>query len=179
MRQFNPSLLVAMPGLDGYFKHSIILLCDYTQKSASGFVINIPTPFLIKDVLKSDIDCKIESPLLLGGPVQSDFFWSLHSNDFCDENTALITPKLSLSPLQVVVDAILKNQGPKEYHFGCGYAGWGENQLDDEIKQGAWWLTDIDYNIAFEIQHQQRWLRLMQSLGIDPDVSYIDQDFNA
>ena len=179
MSQFNPSLLVAMPGLDGYFKHSIILLCDYTQESASGFVINAPTPFFIQDILKSNVDFQIEAPLLLGGPVQSDFFWSLHSNDFCDENTTLLTPQLSLSPFQIVIDAIIRNQGPKDYHFGCGYSGWGENQLDDEIRQGAWWLTDIDYDLIFKGKHQQRWHHLIQALGIDPDISYMDQDFNA
>ncbi len=49
---FKPQILVAMPSLkDGYFDKSVILLCEYNESGAMGFVINSPSTTTVDDLL--------------------------------------------------------------------------------------------------------------------------------
>ncbi|NIP72550.1 MAG: YqgE/AlgH family protein, partial [Gammaproteobacteria bacterium] len=75
-----------MPSLrDGYFDHSVILLCDYTTDGAMGFVINSPSSTTVDDLLAElGLQCNGEQKkqILIGGPVQPELCWVVHTADF-------------------------------------------------------------------------------------------------
>ncbi len=169
--ELTPGLLVAMPSLkDPYFEKTVILLCNYTQESAFGLVINNPSSIQIKDILSEQFEAKEEltNPLLLGGPVQPESLWAIHSSDFTGNTTSKVTATIHISSIQEVLSALVQGEGPHYYHLGCGYAGWGEEQLDREIQEGAWWLTELDVNLVLEMPYSERWENILQQIGIDP-----------
>jgi len=169
-----PGLLVAMPNLqDPYFQKSVILLCEYHAESAFGVIINRPSSVTIKDIFVEDIPIlgKQTTQVLVGGPVQPEFLWTIHSADYKGENTTTISSKLSLSPVQDLIGAMAEDKGPQQFHFGCGYAGWGPGQLDRELREGAWWLTPLSDDLVLDMPYDSRWEAAMKTIGIDPQLT--------
>lgn len=174
---FEAHILVAMPSLqDGYFDRSVILLCEYNAEGAMGFVINSPSTTTVDDLL-GELGLNPEPPqlhrILVGGPVQCELCWVVHTPDFDGESTTAIGDGLALSAAQEVLTAIAEGQVPETYLLGVGYAGWGPGQLDREIEQGAWWLADISPSEVLAVPCEERWQHIMDKLGLNtPYASY-------
>ncbi|MBF0278508.1 MAG: YqgE/AlgH family protein [SAR324 cluster bacterium] len=172
-----PGLLVAMPVLkDSYFEKTVILLCNYTEESAFGLVINTPSTIRIKDIIASDLEFKNEltDPLLLGGPVQKESLWAIHSDDFSCESTSNVSSSISISAIHEVLGALARGEGPEKYLLGCGYAGWAPGQLDREIEEGSWWLTSLDTEYVLDMPYSDRWDAALKKIGIDPLSSFFN-----
>ena len=165
-----PGILVAMPALkDTFFNKSVILLCSYDEEGAFGLVMNNPTPTFVKEILSKEMQENIapDIPLLLGGPVQPESFWAVHSPDFSIKETTILSPKINLSYAQDVLDSLSNGNEVQSYHFGCGYAGWGAGQLDREIQEESWWLGPLNESILIDIEYENRWEKTMMNLGFD------------
>lgn len=168
----TPGLLVSLPSLDDpYFGRSVILLCEYDRETAFGLMINRPSMVKIKDLFEEELEHGSDVPLLVGGPVQPDFFWAIHSSDFSGENTTKLNEQVSLSSLAEVLEAIQDGQGPRFFHFGCGYSGWSPGQLDEELKEGAWWLAPMDNDLVLDSPYVSRWDEVLRNLGFHPDLT--------
>lgn len=169
----TPSLLVSMPSLqDPYFEKTVILLCEFTKESAFGVIINRPSPIRVRDLTVKDsrLEPQGESPILIGGPVQPDFFWAIHSHDFSTGSTTHVDLAIYFSSMQEVLDGIVQGKGPEKFHLGRGYSGWGPGQLDKEIKEGAWWLAPTDEELVLSLPYHLRWEVVLKSIGIDPQT---------
>jgi putative transcriptional regulator len=105
--------------------------------------------------------------LLLGGPVQPESFWAVHSSDFSVEETTILSPKINLSSAQDILYSLANGQDVRSYHFGSGYAGWGAGQLDREIQEESWWLGPLDELLLLDLDYEIRWERTMDNLGFD------------
>ena len=166
-----PGLLVSMPNLnDPYFSKTVILLCEYTDETAFGVVINNPSHIQVRDLLAGD-DALLETtdlPFLVGGPVQPEFMWGVHSNDFDGESTTHVTSDIYMSSIQEILLSLSIGSGPAIYHLGFGYSGWGPGQLDREIREGAWWVSPIDSDLVLNMPFQDRYDQVLANLGIDP-----------
>ncbi len=171
-----PGILVAMPALkDTYFNKSVILLCRYDEEGAFGLVMNHPTATLVKEIpfVKGILSEEMQRndaadiPLLLGGPVQPESFWAVHSSDFSVEETTILSPKINLSSAEDVLYSLANGQDVQSYHFGSGYAGWGAGQLDREIQEESWWLGPLDELLLLDLDYKLRWERTMDNLGFD------------
>lgn len=170
----TPVLLVSMPNLnDPFFGKTLILLCDYTQESAYGMVINRPSNLTLRDILvepghfKGDLD----HPILVGGPVQPELLWAIHSRDYQGDSTTVLQGDLAMSSVQDVLQSISEGNGPKHFHLGSGYAGWGAGQLDQEITEGSWWVADVDDALVLTMDYEARWNTVLQNIGIDPNTT--------
>ena len=165
-----PGILVAMPALkDTYFNKSVILLCTYDDEGAFGLVMNHPTTTLVKEILSDEMKENVAAdiPLLLGGPVQPESFWAVHSSDFSVEETTILSPKINLSSAHDILYSLANGQDVRSYHFGSGYAGWGAGQLDREIQEESWWLGPLDELLLLDLDYDIRWERTMDNLGFD------------
>ena len=121
---FAPHILVAMPSLqDGYFDKSVILLCEYNANGAMGFVINSPSSTSVDDLL-GELGLNTDPPqsqqILIGGPVQSELCWVVHSPDFHGKSTTLMGDALALSAAQEVLTSIAEGSIPATYLLGVG-----------------------------------------------------------
>ena len=57
--------------------------------------------------------------------------------------------------------------GPHQALFALGYAGWGEGQIEEEIRANAWVHCDADAEILFAQKPEQKWAAALAKLGID------------
>ena len=61
---------------------------------------------------------------------------------------------------------IEQNNGPNDFIFTLGYAGWDKKQLDNEIKNGDWLIHDTS-KIIFDKNPKTLWTKLIKSVGFD------------
>src|ERR1700739_1531693 len=90
---FSGQLLIAMPGIgDPRFERALILICAHDQEHAMGLALNRPIEGLtVPDLLdKLDIKATIALPpdlVLMGGPVERERGFVLHTADYQGEHT--------------------------------------------------------------------------------------------
>ena len=173
MDRKKASLLISMPPLEEtIFHQSVILLVEQDEEGALGFIFNKDTGASLHATLRllelESLD-NHELPLLLGGPVQNDFFWFVHAPTFEAENSFLINESLTLSPASQVLGIKKGELRPVLYAAGIGYSGWGPGQLEEELEEGAWWQTDFDSALLLETPIELRWSTAFEALGAHTD----------
>jgi putative transcriptional regulator len=171
-------LLLAMPGMtDPRFERAVIFMCAHDDKGAMGLVINHKMPDLKFDQLitqlgvTSDIEVALPPksvPVMSGGPVENARGFLLHSSDFRQSDTIRIDDSFSVTGTVEALKKVASGHGPEQLLFILGYAGWGPEQLEQEILQNAWLVVDPDPGIIFHDNPDQKWTMAIGKLGIDP-----------
>jgi putative AlgH/UPF0301 family transcriptional regulator len=76
--------LLTMPGLTtDYFGNSITYICEHNDDGAMGLIVNRPMDLSVADVLAQigiTVSAELDTPVLEGGPVQTDRGFILHSD---------------------------------------------------------------------------------------------------
>lgn len=137
-------VLVSGPFLhDVYFSKSVILLTEHNEKGTMGFVLNKPIDVKISDLIKDfpDFPAKIS----IGGPVGRDRLQVLHKLGSLIPNSVHVFDDIFWGgDFDVLKSLISKNQIlPDEILFFLGYSGWAVDQLETEIKEDSWLVTEL------------------------------------
>jgi putative transcriptional regulator len=163
--------LIAMPGLtDPRFSQSVTYVCEHNEGGAMGIMINQPAKLSYKELfeqLQLNDDYNDESPLLLGGPVQKERGFVLHSSEKQWTSTLSVSDDIALTGSKDILDDIANHQGPKNVLIALGYAGWDAGQLEEEIVQNSWLTVPAEKHIIFDTPLDKRWTSAAKQLGID------------
>lgn len=171
---YSGHLLVAMPRMDDpNFSHSVTYLCEHSDEGALGIVVNRPMELKLGDMLDQFELAAEDQPtsdtnVYLGGPVQPERGFVLHSIGPDYEATLHVAEDMHLTSSRDILDAIADGSGPGDYLVALGYAGWGAGQLDTEILDNAWLVVPANRAILFETPPEQRWEAAVKAIGIDP-----------
>lgn len=166
-------LLIAMPSMsDPNFVRSVTLLCQHTNEGAIGITINRKSEFNLGEIMEQlKISCEINSVcdaiVLEGGPVNADRGFVLHTPKEGFESSLEITPGIMVTTSRDVLAAIARGEGPDQYLVALGYAGWGDGQLESEMRENAWLSVPADRAIVFDLPLNDRWEQAVSALGID------------
>ena len=169
---FRPALLLSMPQLqDPNFARTVVLLCDYTPDGAFGLVVNRPTDLPATTMVRLDppIDGGNDLRLWIGGPVEPQRGWML-LGDEPQMEFKTIREGLYLSTSPTLLRQVLEARPAPRARVLAGYAGWGPGQLDEELAQSAWLMSDIDLDLIFDIQPAAMWETAIRRLGADPST---------
>ena len=82
----------------------------------------------------------------------------------------LLTTSLNFSSNKQVIENILKGKFPDKFIVSFGYTGWGPNQLENEIAQNAWEITDAHQEILFDTPNNLKINKLTEVSGFDPRI---------
>lgn len=172
---FSGQFLIAMPGIsDPRFERALILICAHDAEHAMGVAVNNPVEGLtVPDLLERlEVKSTIELPpdlVLLGGPVERDRGFVLHTTDYRGEPTLEVSPGVALTATREVLEAMASHNGaPSRSLLALGYAGWGAGQLEDELKANVWLTCEADDELIFGQDHESKWRRALAKLGVDP-----------
>jgi len=166
-------LLIAMPQMqDPRFERTVIYLCAHTEDGAMGLVINklldeVTFPDLLEQL---NIDTGIDEDMIrvhFGGPVEAGRGFVLHSVDYMQESTLVVTDQFGMTATIDILKAIAEGDGPRRSLLALGYAGWGPGQLEDEIQRNGWLCVQADEALIFGPSLNDRWQQAMAKLGID------------
>ena len=166
-------MLIAMPAMaDPNFSRSVTLLCQHNEEGAIGITINRQSGFTLGELLlQLNITCEnqeIASMMVLeGGPVSPDRGFVLHTPVEGFDSSIRINDDIMVTTSRDVLSAIATGEGPQQFLVALGYAGWGDGQLESEMRQNAWLSVSADKGILFESALQNRWENAVGKLGIN------------
>ena len=154
-------LLLSAPSLrDGTFDKSVVLLAEHTPKEgAFGLILNRPTGKTVGDLISDPDFLELwHLPVFLGGPVSRDqltfsAFWQKDSKFGFATRIAMDEAKTYLEQPNTLVKAF------------AGYAGWSEGQLEDEVAQDAWTITEPEDSLLKLPHNTGLWKTIMSEIS--------------
>jgi len=181
----NGQLLLAMPGMtDPRFDRSVIYICSHSEDGAMGLVINNSAADIGFSGLLDQLDVSYDPEYLsggsaasgdagekiivhAGGPVETGRGFILHTTDYVQESTMVISETVALTATIDILAAIARGSGPQGFIVALGYTGWGRGQLENEINRNSWLNIEADEELLFRTDLDLKWSRAMTKLGID------------
>ncbi|MFO0680901.1 MAG: YqgE/AlgH family protein [Sandaracinus sp.] len=174
--EIAPGFLVAAPSLrDPSFVRTVVLVVEHGESGSLGFVVNRPSPVRFTEVataLGIDLARTTRVPVFVGGPVAPQSGWVLFdprdvAQDHLDD-AIVISESLAVSASRRLLSSIASSGRSARQALALGYAGWSTGQLDEEFRQGVWLPAPVDPRVVFETEPEERWERVLRSLGIEP-----------
>ena len=165
--------LIAMPGLrDPNFARTVTYICEHTEKGAMGIVVNRPLELSLADVLEHmniasaapDIGTQ---PVYLGGPVDNERGFVLHTRTAPWSSTLKVTNGIYITTSRDILEAMARGEGPERTLVALGYAGWASGQLENEMQDNAWLSGPSDIAVLFDLPAEERWAAAARLLGVD------------
>ena len=137
---------------DPNFVDSVVLLIQHDQQGTVGLMINRRTRAPISRVLQGvDAGKEGSDPVYLGGPVQLDAVFGLtRSRKKLDGAALVLNEVYLLSSKAVLQETFASSSGPADFRLYVGYCGWAGGQLENEVKQGGWWIFNADAGLVFD-----------------------------
>ena len=165
--------LIATPAIkDPLFAASLVYICEHSKDGSMGLVVNHQTNQTLEDIfLQLDIKCVNETvnkqPVFIGGPVQLDQGFVLHTTSDIWQKTFEVSPGIYLTSSMDVLQAIADNKGPEDYLVILGYSGWESGQLESELQQNSWLTSASGTKLLFHKNSDAKWQMAFDTLGFD------------
>jgi putative transcriptional regulator len=159
-------ILVAEPFLsDVYFKRSIVLLTEHNDEGSVGFVLNKPVNLNLTEIINEfpPFDGKVS----IGGPVSTSSVHYIHTlGDLIPESVHVCGNVYWGGSFETIKNLIEKGSITKEQiRFFLGYSGWMPKQLEDELNQNSWLVTDINPCKVMTHKMSEIWKDVLSDLG--------------
>lgn len=168
-------LLLALPGIgDPRFERAVIAMCAHDDAGALGIAIGrVAEGIGFHELLRQfDIDPGVapDRPILLGGPVEPQRGFVLHTRDWGGQDSIQAADRWTLSGTLDVLRAIAEGKGPSRWIAALGYAGWGPGQLEEELTRHGWFVTPGSDDLIFDVAPDHRWEQAYADAGIDSSL---------
>lgn len=160
------SILISEPFLgDDNFERTVILICEHNEEGTLGFVLNKPTAITFDSVIP-EIE-NFSELLYIGGPVQQDSLHFLYRNREYVEGSVKISDNLywggNYEQLLILINK--KEIIPDDFRFFLGYSGWSEGQLEEEMKNNSWIVSEADTDELFNTDPSELWRVILKGMG--------------
>ena len=175
VQSLQGQFLLAMPSMgDPRFLRGVVYMVAHDSEGAMGFIINKRAEGLsLGDILQDMPETVAKTglvnlPVYVGGPVQNDRGFVLHTSDY-EKTHNTLSQELPIALTQsadVLVDAAL-GRGPKKMRLFLGYAGWGPGQIEGELQDNAWLVCDANIAEIFTSQSDDLYEKCVAAMGID------------
>jgi len=161
------SILISEPSLrDFYFRQSVILLAEHNEDGTFGVIINKPIEARLKDIIKGFPTYNL--PVYLGGPVKTDSIFFIHTRDGIEQSLPIMHGLYWGGDLDTIREMIKKKiMSPREIRFFVGYSGWSPNQLDRELKEKSWVLSQTTVKEIINDHPETLWSNYLKNMGQD------------
>lgn len=173
-----PGMLLAAPTLaDTFFEQAVILLLEANDEGAMGFMVNRPIGVTLGDLATSMSFSICEDyrhdRVYIGGPVRPQRGWVFaRKNEKTPEDLPV---DYELEDDLIVLTEVhalraLLNAPDQEFRLILGYSGWGEEQLQDELRDGSWITHGMDADAVFSHAPAVLWQSLLDAQGLNAEM---------
>jgi len=159
-------LLISEPFMgDYYFGRSVILLAEHNEEGSFGVILNKPVSAKFNEVLKDFPD--FDAPMYLGGPVETDSLFYIHTlGEQLEGATEILDGLYWGGDIEVLKELILlKKIDSKDVRFFIGYSGWGAEQLNTELKRNSWVITRSSKKRVLSTDPMMMWEKFLSKMG--------------
>ena len=159
-------VLISEPFLnDTYFKRSVVLLTEHSEEGSVGFVLNKPVDLSVNDVL-ADFP-EVDAEISIGGPVNTNTIHYIHTLGERITNSVRVLDNLywggdfDVLKNLLMQGAIQSNQ----IRFFLGYAGWSPKQLEGELSENAWLVSEMKSEHIMQGPDDNLWRDILRKSG--------------
>ena len=170
IQNFSGHLLIAHPSLkDPNFSKAVVLISAHQEEEGSlGVILNRPMHTTLGEFNAEYAYGPLsDTPIFTGGPVQTEemiltaWFWEEDNQVFrlyfgIDEDKAL---EIKMMNPSVDLRAFL------------GYAGWEKGQLEEELAEKAWVISQIESQVLEDIEGDELWKRVISK--VSPELGFL------
>ena len=165
----NPArgkILLSEPFLDDpYFKRAAILLCEHNEEGSFGFVLNNYINMNLDQIMRDlpNMDTKVS----IGGPVQNSNLYYVHTLGSAILDSREIANGIFLGGDFDLLKTKIHNGDISEdqIRFFVGYSGWSANQLEEEMEQKSWYVTDATPELVMNVESEDLWAEFLKEMG--------------
>jgi putative transcriptional regulator len=131
------------------FDNAIIFLTEWNSQGATGFVVNKPFHRSLNEL--EEFKNMHSFPLYVGGPVMPEKLYFAHRKPDLIPGGIQITENIYLGgdfkqALSLINNGEITTQDIKLF---IGYCGWDSGQLQEEIKEDSWQITEEPMSVVF------------------------------
>lgn len=159
------TIIISTPALhETNFEQCIILITENNEQGAIGFVINKQ----FTRTLNLLEEFKHSLPFLLfdGGPVEKEGLYFIHSRPDLIQSGIAVKNALHFRGDFKQAVQLINNQiiGAMDIKIFIGYCGWNTSELEAEIAEGSWLVTDESIDQIFATEKEFNWDTLYQKM---------------
>jgi putative transcriptional regulator len=150
-------LLIASPSMADFFRRSVVLIAEHNEQGAFGLVLNQPSDSTVGEAVPELAELIGEEHLVhVGGPVQPGAVTAIGVHADPESSTKLIVGAVGMVDLDEPPDL-------SRVRVFAGYAGWGPDQLDQELEAGAWIVEEAHPDDLFS--DEDLWASVLSRKG--------------
>lgn len=163
--------LIAMPQLrDPMFEGAVVYICEHSDSGAMGVIVNKPSPVNM-EVVFAAIGKKIPTRLqgqyvMLGGPVQPERGFVLHTPIGTWDSSLHINDELALTTSRDIIEGLAKDDAVEHALLTIGYSQWSAGQLERELADNSWLVVPATQQILFHTPPEERYNAALNQLGV-------------
>jgi len=157
-------LLISEPSLtDATFFKSVILLTHHNIDESIGLVLNQPTNVSLNEIL-NDIPLS-DFPVYIGGPVANNSIQFIHTlGKLIPKSRKIMDGLYWGGDFEVIIKMMTEGEIFKnDIRFFAGYSGWGIEQLNNEIREESWILTDTNTEFCMQYASPNLWSDIIKT----------------
>ncbi len=168
MESLKGKLLISSGGLyDPNFRHTVVLIGEHGPEGALGVILNRALNLTVEEVVPGLGG--LVSPgeaLYQGGPVQVESPVLLAEFERPDLADILVFDCVGFLTGDVPEEA---QDGIVRARVYAGYAGWDGGQLEREMSEDAWIISDPEVGDVFTDEPDLLWSKVLRRKGPDFD----------
>ena len=165
MESLSGHFLIASPSiLDPNFRRTVVFVTAHTEEGAVGLILNRRSDATVGEAvpqLASLTD--LEEPVFVGGPVNPQGVAVLAEFHDPDEAGVVVIEDIGF----VALDDALE-EGPPDLErtrVFAGVAGWGPEQLEDELERDDWIIEPAALDDIFTDDPEELWSTVLRRKG--------------
>lgn len=174
MKLTTGQILISEPFLpDPNFRRTVVFLAEYSELGAVGYVLNHKTDFAVNLVVK-ELDF-VYNTIYQGGPVELDSFHYFHTYNTITNATHIKDTIYWGGDFEELTNGLKEGAFSEENcMFFIGYSGWAPGQLEEEVNEGSWIITDLDDALILNppIDDNELWKEAIKSVEGDDSLLY-------
>ncbi len=167
-----PYLLLASPAMqDPNFANSVVLMGHHTKDGALGWIVNRVLGVAPAELLAPPLGTAVhpETPIRVGGPVLSNGLVVVFRREVEGIEQVEMAPGIRVSASAEILPRLFSEfRAAPDGLLLLGYSGWGPEQLEHEMEEGAWLILPYDESFAFTNDTEGLWERALARLGASP-----------
>ena len=157
-------ILISEPSFnDSIFFKSVVLLTHHTDDESIGLILNQPTKINLNEIL-NNIPLS-DFPVYIGGPVSKQSLQFIHTLGSLIPKSKQITENIYFGgDFNTIIKLMQDKKITKnDIRFFVGYSGWGEDQLNTEIREESWLVESFKDDLYMQYSNTTLWNKIIRN----------------
>ncbi|MBN8702125.1 MAG: YqgE/AlgH family protein [Bacteroidetes bacterium] len=158
-------IIISEPFLDDqFFKRSVVLLVEHNELGTTGFILNKALDVKLHELVPELP--YYEGNVFYGGPVNKDQLFFIHTLKSIKDSLTIRKGLYWGGDFEQVKELMQQGKlSDTNIRFFIGYSGWDFKQLEKEIEQKSWIVSDEKNTVLFNENFFNLWTICLKSMG--------------